>query len=166
MLILFQPACFSSSGSDHFNIRKFNSKFSQRRLFHPSQVVFFSCPPTFFLQGLRFLNHVSFYLREVFSLFSLDVLIRWFPMKMLNSFQFIILPSFFFSGGLISSFSVDHISSFCFTYLPMWILYPRLSYLFTSPSSYPECWRYLRRFVFSILNLFKLFGDYYLIQVI
>ena len=27
MLILFQLACFSSSGSDHFNIRKINSKF-------------------------------------------------------------------------------------------------------------------------------------------
>ena len=44
MLILFQPACFSSSGSDHFNIRKINSKFSQRCLFHPSQVVFIFPP--------------------------------------------------------------------------------------------------------------------------
>ena len=30
MLFLFQPACFSSSGSDHFNIRKINSKFLDR----------------------------------------------------------------------------------------------------------------------------------------
>ena len=47
-----------------------------------------------------------------------------------------------------------HISSCCFTYLPMWISYPRLYYLFTSPSSYPECWRYLGRFVlpFSICS--------------
>ena len=59
----FQPACFSSSGSDHFSICEFNSKFSQWCLFHLSQVVFvFPHPPTLFLQGLRFLNHVSFYL--------------------------------------------------------------------------------------------------------
>ena len=30
----------------------------------------------------------------------------------------------------------------------MWISYPRLSYLFTLPSSYPKCWRYLGRSVF------------------
>ena len=53
----------------------------------------FSHSPTLFLQGLRFLNHVSFYLREVSLFFSFDVLIRWFPMKMLNSFKFIILHS-------------------------------------------------------------------------
>ena len=64
-----------------------------------------------------------------------------------SSSSFFILV--FFSGGLISSFDVDHISSFCFTYLPMWISYPRLSYSFTSPSSYPECWRHLGRFMFS-----------------
>ena len=84
---------------------------------------------------------------SLFTLFnqcSYPVILR----KILKSFYFIILHSLFFSGGLISSFGVDHISSFCFTYLPMWISYPRLSYLFTSPSSYPECWRYLGRFAF------------------
>ena len=51
----------------------------------------------------------------------------------------------------IISNGVDHISSCCFTYLPMWISYPRLYYLFTSPSSYPECWRYPGRLVFPFL---------------
>ena len=59
MLILFQPACFSSSGSDHFNIRKINSKFSQWCLFHPSQVAFVFPPSHPFIQGFRFLNQVS-----------------------------------------------------------------------------------------------------------
>ena len=36
----FQLVCFSSSGSDHFNIHKINSKSSQRYLFHRSQVAF------------------------------------------------------------------------------------------------------------------------------
>ena len=36
----FRPVCFSSSGSEHFNIRKINSKFSQRDPFHLPQVAF------------------------------------------------------------------------------------------------------------------------------
>jgi len=40
MLIIFLLACFSSSGPDHFNIRKINSKFSQRYPFHLPQVAF------------------------------------------------------------------------------------------------------------------------------
>ena len=70
---------------------------------HP-KLSLFSRPPTLFLQGLRFLNHVSFYLWEVSSFFSFNVLIRWFPMKMLNSFKFIILHCCFFSSGSNSSF--------------------------------------------------------------
>ena len=69
----------------------------------------FSRPPTLFLQGLRFLNHVSFYLWEVSSFFSFNVLIRWFPMKMLNSFKSIILRSFSSPVDLIQAFGVDHI---------------------------------------------------------
>ena len=131
-----------------FNICKFNSKYSHWCLFHSSQVVFvFSTLPSFLFEDSDFLIKYPFYSCEVSSFFSFNVLIRWFPMKMLNSFKFIILHSLFFSSGFNSSFGVDHISSFCFTYLPMWISYPRLSYLFTLPSSY-ECWRYLERFVF------------------
>ena len=108
----------------------------------------FSHPPTLFLQGPRLLNQVSFLLMGSLSILfrqcSYPVILR----KILTELQVYYSSSLFFSGGLISSFGVDHISSFCFTYLPMWISYPRLSYLFTSPSSYPECWRYLGRFVF------------------
>ena len=41
----------------------------------------FSYPPTLFLQGLRFLNHISFYLWEVSSFVSFNVLIRWFSRR-------------------------------------------------------------------------------------
>ena len=70
----------------------------------------FSPPSHPFLQGLIYFNQVSIYSCEVSSLFSINVLIRWFPMKMLNSFKFIILHCCFFSGGSNSSF-VDHILS-------------------------------------------------------
>ena len=43
--------------------RKINNKFSQRCLFHLPQVVFvFPALPPSFLQGLRFLNQVSFFI--------------------------------------------------------------------------------------------------------
>ena len=88
-----------------FNIHKINSNFSST-VSIPSapSCLWFSRPPTLFLQGLRFLNHVSFYMWEVSSFFSFNVLIRWFPMKMLNSFKFINLHCCFFSGGSNSSF--------------------------------------------------------------
>ena len=79
MLILFQPSCFSSSRSDHFNIREINSMFSQRYPFHMPQVPFvFPALPPLFLQGLRFINQVSFYWWEASPFFSVNVLIRWF----------------------------------------------------------------------------------------
>ena len=53
----------------------------------------FSRPPTLFLQGLRFLNQVSIYSCEVYSLFSINVLIRWFSGRCSGSFKFIILHS-------------------------------------------------------------------------
>ena len=52
-----------------------------------SKLPLFSRPPTLFLQGLRFLNHVFFYLWEVSSFFSFNVLIRWFSMNMLTKLQ-------------------------------------------------------------------------------
>ena len=57
---LVQPVCFSSSGSDHFNIRKINSSLLNGvRFIHSYLYLFF--PPSLpcFLQGLRFLNQVS-----------------------------------------------------------------------------------------------------------
>ena len=69
-----------SSGSDHFNICKINSKFSQRCLFHPSQVVFVSRPPIlFFFKDSDFLIKVSFCWWEVSPFFCVNVLIWWFP---------------------------------------------------------------------------------------
>ena len=75
----FQPACFSSSGSDHFQhpqdqLQLFSTLFVSSVL----SCLCFSCPPTLFLQGLRFLNQVSFYWWEVSSFFSVNVLFRWF----------------------------------------------------------------------------------------
>ena len=61
MLILFQPACFSSSGSEHLNIRKINSKFSQWCLFRSSQVVFvFPALSLFFFKDQDFLIKYPF----------------------------------------------------------------------------------------------------------
>ena len=123
----------------------------------------FSCPPTLFLQGLRFLNQVSIYSCEVSSLFSINVLIRWSLVKMLTSFKFIILHYCFFSGGSNSSFQ-------CWSYS-----FPR-GKCFLMPVHLPIthlllfiCSRVLKisqKICVSILNPFKLFGDCYLIQAI
>ena len=62
MSILFQPACFSSSGSDHFNISKIIYHFfSTVFVSFVSKLPLFSRPPSLFLRGLRFLIQVSFY---------------------------------------------------------------------------------------------------------
>ena len=160
----FQPVCFSSSESDHFNICEINSKFSQRYPFHPSpSCLCFPALPPLFLQGLRFLNHVYFYLWEVSSFFSFNVLIRWFPMKMLNSFKFIILHSFFFSGGSNSSFQ-------CWSYpFPRFKCFSMPVHLSITHLLLFICSRVLKisqKICVSILNPFKLFGDCYLIQAI
>ena len=65
-----------------FNIRKINSKFSQRCLFHPSQVVFVF-PPShpFFFKDSDFLIEYPFYWWEVSPFFSVNVLIRWFSWR-------------------------------------------------------------------------------------
>ena len=113
----------------------------------PKLSLFF--PPSHpFLQELRFLSQVSILLMGSLSILfrqcSYPVILR----KILTELQVYYSSALFFYGGLISSFGVNHISSFCFTYLPVLSSYPRLSYLFTSPSSYSECWRYLGRFAF------------------
>ena len=74
------------------------------------QVVFvFSRPPTLFLQGIRCLNQVSFYSCEVSPSFP-SMFLSGDSQEDTNgasSSSFFILV--FFSGGLISSFGVDHI---------------------------------------------------------
>src|SRR3954469_11535440 len=71
MPILFQPVCLSSSGSDHFNIRKINYQFFSTVFASsvPSCLCFPALPPLF-LQGLRFLNQVSFLLMGASPFFS------------------------------------------------------------------------------------------------
>ena len=96
MLILFQPACFSSSGSDHFNIREINSQFFATVF--ASSVPRCLCFPALFLQGLRFLNQVSFFIDG----------------KSLHSF-----PSMFLSGD--SQEDTNGASSSSFSFLLRWI---------------------------------------------
>ena len=109
----------------------------------------FSRPPTLFLQRLRFLNQVSIYSCEVSSLFSINVLIRWSLMKMLTSFKFIILHSFFsFPVDPIQAFSVDHIPFLVSNEFSCRCTSQSLTSCY---SFVPKCWRYLRRFVFPFL---------------
>src|SRR3954464_1766537 len=69
----FQPVCFSSSGSDHFNIRRINSKFSQQ---HPFHLPKFSHPPNLFFKDSDFLTKYPFYSCETPSFFPINVLTR------------------------------------------------------------------------------------------
>ena len=105
----FQPVCFFSSGSDHFNIRKIISQFPNVICFIRPKLSLFSRPPTLFLQGLRFLNQVSILLMRslsiVFRQYSYPVILR----KILTELQ--VYHSSFFSSPVdsIQAFSVDHI---------------------------------------------------------
>ena len=98
MSILFNRRVFSSSGSDHFNIRKINSKFPQWCLFHLPQVSFVFPPSHPFLQGLRYLNQVSILLMRGL---------------------FIPFPSMFLPGGFHEDVLLAHHYSFFF--LLWWI---------------------------------------------
>ena len=106
MLILFQPVCSSSSGSNLVNIRNIYYQFFS--MVFVSSVQSCLCFPThpllFFFKDSDILIKYPSYWCEVSSFFSFNVLIQWFPMKMLNSFKFIILHCCFFSGGFNSSF--------------------------------------------------------------
>ena len=87
-------------------IRKINSKFSQRCLFHMPQVAFVFPPSHPFLQELRFLNHVSFYWWEASPSFSINVSYPVILRKMF--FKFIILHSFSSPVDSSQAFSVDY----------------------------------------------------------
>ena len=69
----FQPVCFFSSGSDHFNIRKITSQFSQRCLFHPSQVVFVFPPshPFFFKDSFILIKYPFIHVKSLHSFRSM-----------------------------------------------------------------------------------------------
>ena len=122
MLILFQPACFSSRWShqsphpqDQFQA------FSQRCLFHPSQGDFvFPAFPPFLFKDSDFLIEYPFYWCEVPSFFSINVLTRWFSWRCSSSFSFFI----FFSRGLNSSLQCWSHSFPCFKcfLMPVYLL--------------------------------------------
>ena len=163
MLILFQPACFSSSGSNHFSICKINYKFSQRCLFRSSQVVFvFPHPPTLFFKDSFILTKYPFI-----------------HVKSLHSFQ-----SMFWSGDPSWRCSRASSSSSFVFFLLRWIQF-KLSVLIIFLSSCQMflmlvhlsfthlllfiCSRVLKisqKICVSILNPFKLFWGSYLIQAI
>ena len=88
----FQPACFSSSGSEHFNIRKIKYQFfSTLFVSSVSKLSLFSHPPTFFIQGLRFLNKLSILFLWSLSILSFNVLIRRFSWRCSTSPLFFVL---------------------------------------------------------------------------
>ena len=92
MSILFQPMCFSSSGSDHSNIRKINYKlFLNGVCFIRPKLPLFFRPPTLFLQGLRFLNQVS-------------ILFTWSPFILFNQCSYpVVLMKMFFKFIILHS---------------------------------------------------------------
>ena len=157
MLLLFQPVCFSSSGSDHFNIRKINSKFSQRCLFHPSpSCLCFPAVPPFFLQGLRFLDQVSILLMWSLSILFLQCSYPVILMKILTEPQ--VRHSSFFSSPVdsIQAFGVDHIPfprSKYFSILVHLIIIPHLLFY------YSGVFKISRRFVFPLYILLSSFED-------
>ena len=105
---IFQPACFSSSGSDHFNIHKITSQFFPTLFVSsvPNCLCFPALPP-FFLKHSDFLIKYPSYGCEVSSFFSSMFLTGDFSWRCSRSFKFNIL----FSSPVDSSqaFSVDRI---------------------------------------------------------
>ena len=66
--------------------------FSQRCLFHPSQIVLvFPALPPFFFKEFDVLTKYPFYSCEVPSFFSINVLTRWFSWRCSSSLSFFIL---------------------------------------------------------------------------
>ena len=122
--------------------------------------------PCFFKES-DFLIKYLFYGCEVSKFFSVNVLIRWFFMKIPTKLQ--VRHSSFFSSPVdsIQAFGVDNIFFIGSHAFHVRSSYRRLSYLFTSHYSFvPECWRYLRRFAFPFLIPFKLSRGCYLLWVI
>ena len=137
MAILFQPACFSSSGSEHFNIRKIQSQLSQRCSFHPSQVVFVFFPPShpLFFEDSDVL--IKYHFIDVKSLHSfLQYSYPVILMKILTEFLVHHYSFFFFSGRFNSSFGIE-LTPFLFAqclFMPVHLLIFPACYSFV-----PEC---------------------------
>ena len=162
----FQPVCFSSSGSDHFNFRKINYHFfstvfvssvSKLPLFFPPSL------PFVFLQGLRFLIQVSILLMGSFSILFRQCSYPVILMKILMELQ--VRHSSFFSSSvdLIQALVLSILLFFffqCFSYASAPLNHSSLAIkLFRSAQD-------ISKIRVSTLHSFKLFRDWYLIQVI
>ena len=158
----FQPVCFFSSGSDHFNIRKIISQFPNVVRFIRPQVAFvFLARPPFFFNNSDFLIKYPFILvKSLHSCLSMFLpgdahedfngdsssplfilfLLRWNQVKLCRSYPFSLfqIPS---HAGAILSHS------------------PLAIQLFRSAED-------ISKIHVSTLHSFKLFRDWYLIQVI
>ena len=133
----FQPVCFSSSGSDHFNIREINPNFSQWYRFHPSPgcLCFPALPPSSSQSLSLFRASISF----VWSLFSLPSIISTGEFSSCSSF---FIP-FFFRCTQFKFFRVIIFFSFDQVFSLLVCLSPVIT---------PEFGRHLRRFVCVPIN--------------
>ena len=106
----FQPVCFSSSGSDHFNICEINSKFSQRYPFHPSpSCLCFPALPPFFFKDSDFLIMYPFICGKSLHSFLSMFLSGDFPWRcstVSSSSSFIVVSS---PVDPIQAFDIHHI---------------------------------------------------------
>ena len=158
--------CLSSSGSVHVNICKiiyhffstvFVSSVSKLPLFFPPS------PPFVFLQGLRFLLQVSILLMGSFSILFRQCSYPVILMKILMELQ--VRHSSFFSSpvDLIQALVLSILLFFffqCFSYAGAPLNHPSLAIkLFRSAQD-------ISKIRVSTLHSFKLFRDWYLIQVI
>ena len=158
--------CLSSSGSVHVNICKiiyhffstvFVSFVSKLPLFFPPSL------PFVFLQGLRFLLQVSILLMGSFSILFRQCSYPVILMKILMELQ--VRHSSFFSSpvDLIQALVLSILLFFffqCFSYAGAPLNHPSLAIkLFRSAQD-------ISKIRVSTLHSFKLFRDWYLIQVI
>ena len=145
-----------------FNIRKINSKFSHRCLFHPSpSCLCFPALPPFFFKDSDFLIMYPFICGRPLHSFLSTFVSGDFPCRCSTVSSSSSSVFFFFSGGFKSSF-VDHtfflISVSSHTGAPHYHSTSRYL-LFRSAQD-------ISKIRVSTLHSFKLFRDWYLIQVI
>ena len=116
MFILFQPTCFSSSGSDHFNINKINYQFFSTVFvsFVSSCLCFPAHPPFFFEDSYFFIKYPFYYgsLSILLPSCSYPVIL----MKILT--ELLVRHSSFFSSAVDSIQALGLIISFSLFQMP------------------------------------------------
>ena len=161
MLILFQPACFPSSGSEHFNIRKINSQLYQRSAFHSSQVVFVFLPSHPFSSRTQISWSCIPFICEKSLHSFLSMFLSGDSQEDTNGVSsssfFVLFSSWVDPIQALSSLSFPRFK--CFP-MPVHLTIVHLS-LFIS-----EVPKISQKICVSILNPFKLFWGCYLIQAI